>query len=182
MALYEMNGKRPRVDPSAWVAPSADIIGDVWIGPGCYVGWQAVLRADNGPIRVEEGSAVEEGVLIHVLPKSIGGGCWIGSQVTIGHGAILHNCRAEDFSVIGIGSTICNHAIVGEWAIIGEMSLVVSHQVIPRESIAVGHPAEVIGSIREEQRTFWLKGKSLYQNYARINKEQMIPLERGGRC
>jgi carbonic anhydrase/acetyltransferase-like protein (isoleucine patch superfamily) len=176
MGLYEVNGQRPQVYSTAWVAPTADIIGDVRIGPGCYVGWQVVLRADHGPIIIGEGSAIEEGVLIHVLPRSIGGGCSVGKQVTIGHGATLHNCRAEDFAVIGIRAVICNFAVIGEWAILGEMSLVVSHQVVPKESVAVGQPAEVVGRITEKQRRFWRKGKLLYQHYASTNRENLVAL------
>ena len=71
MSLYEFEGNRPTIDPTAWIAPSADIIGDVRIGPKCYIGWAAVLRGDHGSIVIEEGSAIEEGVIIHTGPEGL---------------------------------------------------------------------------------------------------------------
>lgn len=166
MPLYEFEGKRPMVDPSAWVAPSADIIGDVQIGPQVYVGWKSVLRGDHGSIVVEEGSAIEEGVLVHTPPQGV---CSIGAQATIGHGAMLHGTTIEDFAVIGMCSTLANFSRVGSWSIIGEMALLVSRQEIPPESIAVGHPAKIIGQVEERHKTRWAQAKKRYQEFAQRN-------------
>lgn len=166
MPIYEFEGKCPSIDPSAWVAPSADVIGDVRIGPECYVGWQAVLRGDHGTIILEKGSAVEEGVIIHTSP---GFTSRIGTEATIGHGAMLHNATIDGFAVVGVRATVSNYARVGKWAIIGEMGLVAGNQEVPAEVIAVGQPVKVIGSVTEKHKERWLIGKRRYQEYTRRN-------------
>ncbi|MEJ2164590.1 MAG: gamma carbonic anhydrase family protein [Desulfobacterales bacterium] len=167
MSFYEFEGKRPRIDSGAWIAPSADIIGDVQIGPSCYVGWQAVLRGDHGSIVVEAGSAVEEGVIVHTSPDFVSR---IGPEATIGHGAMLHNATIEAFAVVGIRATISNFATVGEWAIIGEMGLVREHQMIPSGSIAVGQPVKIINQIEHRHKERWLAAKKRYQAFTRRNQ------------
>lgn len=175
MAIYEFEGRRPSIHPDAWVAPSADIIGDVRIGARCYVGWGAVLRGDHGTIVVEEGSAVEEGVIIHT---TIGFLSRIGREATIGHGAMLHNATVDDFAVIGVCATISNYARIGRWSIVGEMGLVAANQEVPPNVIAVGVPAQVIGSVEEHHRTRWMEGKKRYQAFARRNPSGLKQITR----
>ncbi len=176
MGIFEFEGKRPRIHPQAWVAPSADIIGDVTLGPQCYVGWGAVLRGDHGTILVGRGSAVEEGVIIHTSKdqKTI-----IGEEVTLGHGAMLHNALVEDLAVIGMRSTISNFARIGRWAIIGEMGLVQARREIPPETIALGHPVELVGPVLERHKERWLAGKKRYISFVERNPKGLreIPLK-----
>jgi len=172
--LYEFEGKRPAIDPGAWVAPSADLIGDVRIGPGVYVGWASVLRGDNGTIIVEEGSAIEEGVLIHT---SVDCTCLIGTEATIGHGAMLHNTTVEPYAVIGMRATLSNFSKVGRWSIIGEMGLVIARQEIPPEAIAVGQPVKVIGQVEERHKTRWTESKRRYQRYVERNRAGLKLME-----
>ena len=176
MPIYEFEGKRPIIDPSAWIAASADIIGDVRIGPSCYVGWQAVLRGDHGRIVIEAGSAVEEGVIIHTSPEFISR---IGPQATIGHGAMLHNATIEAFVVIGIRATVSNFATVGEWAIIGEMGLVRERQMISPGAIAVGQPVRIVGQIEQRHKERWLGAKKRYQEFTRRNQKGLKRIELG---
>jgi carbonic anhydrase/acetyltransferase-like protein (isoleucine patch superfamily) len=178
MPSYEFEGKHPAVDPTAWIAPSADIIGDVRIGPQCYVGWSAVLRGDHGSILIEAGSAIEEGVIIHTSP---GFSSRIGPQATIGHGAVLHNATVEEFAVIGIRATVSNFATVGQWAIIGEMGLVRERQVIPPGAIAVGLPVNLIGQIEPRHKERWLAAKKRYQEFTRRNKKGLNRIETGAK-
>jgi phenylacetic acid degradation protein len=176
MPIYEFEGKHAKIDPTAWIAPSADIIGDVHIGPRCYVGWQAVLRGDHGRIVIEAGSAVEEGVIVHTSPEIVSR---IGPQATIGHGAMLHNATIEAFAVIGIRATVSNFATVGEWAIIGEMGLVRERQMIPPGAIAVGQPVKIIGKIEQRHKARWLAAKKRYQEFTRRNKNGLKKIELG---
>lgn len=176
MPIYEFEGKRPSIDPSAWIAPSADIIGDVQIGPCCYVGWKAVLRGDHGRIVIKKGSAVEEGVIVHTGPEFVS--C-IGPQATIGHGAMLHNATVEAFAVIGIRATVSNFATVGEWAIIGEMGLVRERQTIPPAVIAVGQPVKIIGQVELRHKERWLAAKKRYQEFTRRNKKNLKQIQLG---
>jgi len=176
MPLYEFEGKRPSIDPTAWVADSADLIGDVRIGPRCYVGWNAVLRGDHGSILIETGSAVEEGVIIHISPGFVSR---IGPEATIGHGAMLHNATVEAFAVIGIRATISNFATVGEWSIIGEMGLVAERQIIPPSVVAVGQPVKIIGEVQPLHKERWLAAKKRYQDLTQRNKENLKRIQPG---
>jgi len=168
MPLYEFEGKAPRIDPSAWVAPSAELIGDVRIGANCYVGWGAILRGDNGSIIIGEGSAVEEGVIMHT---SVGLVNQVGRQVTIGHGAMLHGAIIEDFAVVGMRATIGHYGQVGEWSIIGEMGLVANQQSVPAGMIAVGQPVKVIGPVQERHKKRWIESKKRYQGFCERNRK-----------
>ncbi|UCD81550.1 MAG: gamma carbonic anhydrase family protein [Desulfobacterales bacterium] len=170
MPLYEFEGKRPTIDPTAWIAESADIIGDVLIGPRSYIGWNAVLRGDHGRIIIGAGSAVEEGVIVHISP---GFDSRIGPEATIGHGAMLHNATIDAFAVIGIRATVSNFATVGEWSIIGEMGLVRERQTIPPGVIAVGQPVKIIGQIQSRHKERWLAAKKRYQELTRRNKKSL---------
>ncbi len=159
MPIYEFESRQPDIYQSAYIAPSAIIIGDVTIESECYVGDGAILRGDYGSIRIGRGTAVEEGVIIHARPndKTV-----IGERVTIGHGAMIHNAVVEDEAVIGMRATISDFSRVGRGSIIGEMTLVKNLQEIAPESVAVGVPARVIGPVKEHQRALWTAGKDLY--------------------
>ena len=174
MPFYEFEGKRPTIDPTAWIAPSADIIGDVRTGPKCYVGWGAVLRGDHGSIVIEEGSAIEEGVIIHTSPDFLSR---IGPEATIGHGAMLHNATIEAFAVMGIRATVSNFATVGRWTIIGEMGLVREHQDIPAGVIAVGQPVKIIGPVEERHKERWLAAKKRYQDFTERNSKGLNKIQ-----
>jgi len=160
MPIYEFEGRVPKIDPTAWVAPSADVIGDVRIGPKCYIGFGVILRGDYGTIIVGEGTAVEDGAIVHARP---GDKTVMGKEVTIGHGAMIHNAVIDDFAVIGMMATVSDYAKVGEWSIIGEMGLVKSRQEIPPQTIAAGVPVEIKGAVEEKHRTIWTFGKKVYQ-------------------
>ena len=159
MALYVFEGKKPRVGEGAFVAESATVIGDVEIGKKAYVGHVVILRGDYGRIEVGDGTALEEGVIVHARPKDK---TVFGKRVTVGHGAMIHNAIIKDFAVIGMRATISDFSVVGEWCIIGEMSLVKRNQEIPEGAVAVGSPAKVIGKVTAEQKKFWSYGKELY--------------------
>ena len=176
MGIYEFEGKRPRIHPQSWVAPSADIIGDVTVGPRVYVGWGAILRGDHGSIVIGQGSAVEEGVIIHT---GFEGKTIVGQEVTLGHGAMFHNAWIDDLAVIGMRATVSNFARVGRWAIIGEMGLVQANREIPPETIALGHPVELAGPVLDRHKERWLAGKRRYQAFVERNAQGLreIPLE-----
>ncbi|NLV68081.1 MAG: gamma carbonic anhydrase family protein [Spirochaetes bacterium] len=174
MSQYEVNGKRPVIDPSSWVAPSAELIGNVIIGKNCYVGWGAVLRGDYGTIIVGDGSAIEENVTIHVRP----GDCTtIGRDVTIGHNAMIHNATICDFAVIGMNSTVTDFTTIGEWAIIGEHSLVKRNMSVPAGKIFAGVPAVEKGEVLEKHKVEWNAAKKIYQNLAMRYRTELIKLD-----
>jgi len=163
MALYQFEGRKPRVAHGAFVAESALVIGDVQIGKDAYIGHGAILRGDYGTIHVGEGTAIEEGVIVHARPNDR---TIFGNHVTVGHGAMIHNAQIRDYAVIGMRATISDYSIVGKWTIIGEMGLVKSNQRVPDGVVAVGVPAKVVGKVDKKQKEFWSYGKKLYVELA----------------
>ncbi len=164
MALYEFEGRVPQIHPTAYVAPSAQVIGEVDLGADCYVGHGAILRGDYGRIEVGEGTAIEEGAIVHARPDGV---TRFGKRVTLGHGAMVHNATIEDEAVVGMRSTISDFSVVGAGAIVGEMALVKQHQVVPPGKIAVGIPVKVIGDVSEKNRDMTVWAKELYVDMAR---------------
>jgi len=164
MALYSFEDRKPQVDESAFVAESALVIGDVRIAKDAYIGHGAILRGDYGTIIIGEGTAIEEGVIIHARPddKTV-----IGDHVTVGHGAMLHNTTIKNYAVIGMRATVSDYSVVGEWAIVGEMGLVKNSQQVPDGVIAVGVPVSVVGPIKDQHKIIWSLGKQLYVDMGR---------------
>jgi carbonic anhydrase/acetyltransferase-like protein (isoleucine patch superfamily) len=163
MALYQFEEHKPRVAPGAFIAESALVIGDVQIGRDAYIGHGVILRGDYGKIIVGEGTAVEEGVIVHARPNDR---TIFGKFVTVGHGSMIHNAQIKDYAVIGMRSTISDFSVVGEWAIIGEMGLVKNNQNVPDGVVAVGVPVKVICKVDTKQKEFWSYGKKLYVEMA----------------
>jgi carbonic anhydrase/acetyltransferase-like protein (isoleucine patch superfamily) len=148
-----------------YIAPSADVYGRVELAKDTSVWFQAVIRGDNNVVSIGTGSNVQDGTIIHVdsdAPVSI------GENVTIGHQCMLHGCTVEDGALIGMGSTILNHAKIGKNSLIGAGSLVTEGVEIPENVLAFGRPAKVIRPLtREEIR----KNKENAQLYVERSKE-----------
>lgn len=162
--LYEFDGKRPLVGNESYVSDMARVIGDVVVGNNCYIGHGAILRGDYGRIEIGDGTAVEEGAIIHAPPEDTN---HIGKKVTIGHGAVVHGKRIGDQAVIGMGSIVSIWADIGEWAIVAEGSVVKMNQVIPDKVVAGGNPAKILRDLSEKDEEFWTWGKQLYIDLAK---------------
>ncbi len=162
--IYEFEGKRPKIGKGSYVAESAVIIGDVNIGERCFIAPGAVLRGDYGSIVIGDGTAIEDNVVVHARP---GETTVIGKRVTIGHGAIIHTPKIDDWAVIGMGAIVSDFAEVGRWAAVGEGAVVKNNQKIPEERIAVGVPAKVLDrKISEEYKRQWTEFKKIYEGLA----------------
>ena len=148
MALYEIDGAEPRLGQGSWVAPSADLIGDVRLGPRASVWFGAVIRADNTPILLGEETNFQDGAIGHSDP---GAPLTIGARVTVGHQAILHGCTVEDEALIGMGARILNGAVIGAQCIVGAGALVTEGKVFEPRSLIVGSPARAIRQLGEDQ-------------------------------
>lgn len=148
MAKYELDGVAPQVDASAWVADSAQVIGDVHLAASSSVWFGAVLRGDNDPIKVGEGSNIQDGSMLHT---DKGKPLDIGRHVTIGHNVILHGCTIGDESLIGMGAIVLNGAKIGKHCLVGAGALVTENKEFPDGSLIVGNPAKVVRSLTDEQ-------------------------------
>ncbi|MBP7769947.1 MAG: gamma carbonic anhydrase family protein [Aliarcobacter sp.] len=137
----------PKIDSSAWVAPSADVIGNVTIGENSSVWFQCVIRSDVNEVIIGKNSNIQDLSCIHtdVNSKTI-----IGDNVTIGHKVMLHGCIIEDNCLIGMSATILDNAVIGEGSIVGANSLVTSGKVFPPRSLIMGSPAKVVKQLNQE--------------------------------
>jgi carbonic anhydrase/acetyltransferase-like protein (isoleucine patch superfamily) len=142
MPLYEIEGKRPVIDPAgAWVAPSAEVIGDVHLGADASVWFGAVIRGDNTPMVIGARTNIQEGAMLHSDP---GAPLVIGTDCTIGHHAILHGCTIGDDVLIGMGAIVLNRASIGDGCIVGAGALVTEGKSFPPGSLIVGSPARAV--------------------------------------
>ncbi len=144
MPLYEIDGARPTLGANTWVAPSAELIGDVRLGDDVSVWFGAVIRGDNTPMIVGARSNIQEGAMCHSDP---GAPLTIGAECTVGHHAILHGCTIGDRVLIGMGAIVLNHATIGEGSIVGAGALVTEGKSFPPGSLIVGSPARAVRTL-----------------------------------
>lgn len=162
--LIEYRGKRPNVHPSAFVAPNAVLIGDVEVGPSSSIWFGAVLRADNGPIRVGARTSIQDNAVVHVSER---GQTLIGDDVTIGHCAVMEDCDIKKGALIGSNATLLNGCTIGEGALIAAGSVVGERADIPARVVAAGAPAKVKKAL-EGEAAHWIE----------ISAEEYVKLSR----
>ncbi len=139
----------PRIDPSAWVAPNATIVGNVSIEPHASVFYGAVIRGDRDFIRVGAGTNVQDNAVLHT---DAGLQLNIGARVSIGHGAILHGCSIGDDCLVGMGATIMNGAVIGAGSLVAAGALVLEYTSIPPGSLVMGSPAKAVRTPSPEEQ------------------------------
>jgi len=149
MPLYSIGDLRPQLGPSAWAAPSADLIGDVRLGEHASVWFGAVIRADNTPILIGEDSNIQDGAIGHSDP---GFPLTIGARVTVGHQAILHGCTVADDCLIGMGARILNGAMLEAECLVGAGALITEGKSFPAGSLIVGSPARAIRQLTDQEK------------------------------
>jgi carbonic anhydrase/acetyltransferase-like protein (isoleucine patch superfamily) len=147
--LRAFRGVLPNVDPSAYVDPSAQVIGDVHIGPESSVWMNAVIRGDVHGIRIGARTNVQDGTVVHVQSGVYS--TTIGDEVTIGHGAIVHGCTIEDRCLVGMGAIILNGATVGAESIVAAGSLLPEGFAVPPRSLVMGSPAKLRRSLADKE-------------------------------
>ena len=150
------------IDPSAFIAPGAAVLGDVTLGPESSVWYHAVLRADMAPITVGEKTNIQDLTMVHV---DEGEPCTIGSRVGVGHRAIIHGCHVADDCLIGMGAILLNGVRIGSGSVIGAGALVTENTEIPPDSLAIGVPARVVRSVDDVLRR---RIQSTWQHYVRL--------------
>jgi phenylacetic acid degradation protein len=164
LRVYAIDGIVPVVDPTAYVHPTAVLIGDVIVGPGCYIGPAACLRGDFGRLIIERGANVQDTCVMHGFP---GTDTVVEEDGHIGHGAVLHGCRIGRNALIGMNAVIMDNAIVGESAIVAACAFVKAGAEIPPRSLAAGTPAKVIRELSEAEIAWKADGTRTYQDLAR---------------
>ena len=164
LRVYAIDGIIPVVDPTAYVHPSAVLIGDVIVGPACYVGPCASLRGDFGRLILERGANLQDTCVMHGFP---GTDTVVEEDGHIGHGAVLHGCRIGRNALVGMNAVIMDNAIVGESSIVAASAFVKAGAEIPPRSLAAGMPAKVVRALSNDEIAWKVEGTRTYQDLAR---------------
>lgn len=170
MPLYALSGTGPQVGPDSWVAPSADLIGDVRLAARASVWFGAVVRADNTPILIGEESNIQDGAVCHSDPHAP---LVIGRGVTVGHQAILHGCTVGDGALIGMGARVLNGAVIGPHCIVGAGALVAEGKTFAQGQLLVGAPARVVRSLTEGELRMLEESASHYAQKAALYRSTL---------
>jgi phenylacetic acid degradation protein len=170
LTVYAINGVTPVVDPSAYVHPSAVLIGDVIVGAGCYVGPCASLRGDFGRIDIRAGANLQDACVAHGFP---GVDTIVCEDGHVGHCAVLHGCIVERNALVGMNCVINDHAVIGESAIVAAMAFVKANMVVPPRTLAAGMPARVVRELTQTELGWKVEATRGYQELTRRSLQTM---------
>lgn len=172
--IYAIDGIVPVVHETAFVHPTAVLIGDVIIGPGVYIGPLASLRGDFGRIIMKEGSNIQDTCVIHGTPEQ---DTVVEVDGHVGHGAVLHGCTIGRNVLVGMNAVVMDQADVGTDSIIGAMAFVKKGMVIPARSLVAGAPAKIIKELKDEEIKQKVLGTHMYQRLAQRSLATMERVE-----
>jgi phenylacetic acid degradation protein len=159
MPSYSIDGISPVVDPSAFVHPTAVLIGDVIVSPRCYVGPNAVMRGDFGRLILQAGANLQDTCVMHTFPNM---DCIVESDGHIGHGAVLHGCHIGRNALVGMNAVVMDEAIIGEESIVGAAAFVKSGFTCPPRSLVAGSPAKIIRTLEQSEIDWKSQGTAVY--------------------
>lgn len=175
MSFYQIGDKKPQLKGQGhFVAPSADVIGDVVMENNSSVWFQVVLRGDNERISIGENSNIQDGSVVHTDP---GFAVTIGKNAVIGHKVMLHGCTVGDGALIGMNAVVLNGAVIGKGCVVAANSLVTEGMVVPDGAMVMGSPAKVKGQISDDLRQRMLQGASAYVEKASLYQQQLKGIE-----
>lgn len=168
--ILPFEGKLPRIHPTAWIAPTAVVIGDVEIGEGASVWYNCVLRGDTAAITVGARSNVQDGTIVHL---NAGEPTRIGADVTIGHACIIHACTLEDGAFVGMGATVLDRAVIETGGMIGAGGLLAPGKVIRRNELWLGSPARLARQRTEEDLAIFARTAPHYVELAGRHRQSL---------
>lgn len=161
--IHSLQGKLPKIGEGSFLAPSAELIGDVTIGRRCSIWYNTTLRGDVMPIVIGDETNIQDNTVIHGTYKKCG--AVLGSRVTVGHSVILHGCRIGDLVLIGMGSIIMDNAEIPDRCIVGAGSLITEEAKFPPGSLILGRPGKVIRPLNEKELAFLPQSANNYLEY-----------------
>lgn len=168
--IMNFKGKSPKISETAFIADSADIIGDIEIGDFSSVWFNAVIRGDRNKIKIGSRTSIQDNVVIHADPEN---GVQIGNDVTVGHGAVLHGCRIENNVLIGMNSTILNGAEIGRNSIVGANALISEGKKFPENSLIIGVPGKVKREIEKSEIEAIAENAAEYVEFVKEYREEV---------
>lgn len=161
--------QKPRVDPSAWIAPGAVLVGDVTVGPRASVWYTTVVRGDGDAIRIGARTNVQDGCVLHTDPGLV---LDVGADVSVGHRAVLHGCVVEDTVLIGMGAIVMNGARIGTGSLVAAGALVTEGTQIPPRSLVVGSPAKVRRALGDDEVVMVRYNAEHYVSLAELHRQE----------
>jgi len=174
MPIYQLSEFAPQIDPSAFVADSANIIGKVTLAAHTSIWFNVTIRGDNELIAVGENSNVQEGAVLHT---DMGYPLTIGSNVTVGHQAMLHGCTIGDGALIGIQAVVLNGAVIGKNCLVAAGALVAQGKTFPDNSLIIGAPAKVMRTLTVEEIQLFHQNTANYVIRAQLFKTKLTRLD-----
>jgi gamma-carbonic anhydrase len=166
MPIYALNDMTPRIAATAFIAPSADIIGDVVIGEHCSIWFNVVLRADGAPIKIGDGTNIQDNSVIHISTKN--SGTFIGKNVLVGHSALIHGCTLEDRSFVGFAAQVMDGCVIESDAMLAAGSLLTPGKRIPSRALWAGRPAKYMRDLSDDDIARNQRGVFEYQKSAQM--------------
>ncbi|MCB1841099.1 MAG: gamma carbonic anhydrase family protein [Alphaproteobacteria bacterium] len=167
--IYPYRGIMPKIHPTAFIAPSASIIGDVEIGEGSNIWYSCVLRGDVNPIRIGKNTNIQDGTVIHTTSGFQG--TTVGDNVTVGHTAILHACTVEDFGFVGMQSCAMDGAVVESRGMLAAGALLTPGKRVPRGQLWSGRPAKFMRDMTQEEKDYLIWSAEHYRKLGQEHKE-----------
>jgi len=172
--LYQLGDRIPVLHPTAFVAPSAQVIGAVALEEGASVWFNCVLRGDNEVLTIGRDSNIQDGTVIHT---DTGIEFTVGRGVTVGHQVMLHGCTIGDYSLIGMKAVILNRARIGNYCLIGANALITEGKEIPDGSVVMGSPGKIVRQVTEAERRVLEASAAHYVENARRFRTQLTQIE-----
>lgn len=164
--IVEFEGKHPKIDPTAFVAENATVIGDVEVGPGTNIWFYTLVRGDMNYIRIGSNCSIQDGCILHIEKKLYP--LFIEDEVVLGHRVVVHGCKIGKGALIGIGAIVLNGAEIGEQSIVGAGSVVTPKSIIPPRTLCLGAPAKVVRSLSQKDFEMIRDTNMDYQNLKKI--------------
>jgi phenylacetic acid degradation protein len=172
LTVYAINGVTPVVDPTAYVHPTAVLVGDVIVAAGCYIGPAACLRGDFGRIDIRAGANLQDTCVAHGFP---GTDTIVEEEGHVGHGAVLHGCIVRRNALVGMNAVINDSAEIGESAIVAAMAFVKARMVVPPRTLVAGIPARIVRELGDAELAWKIEATRSYQELARRSLATMQP-------
>jgi carbonic anhydrase/acetyltransferase-like protein (isoleucine patch superfamily) len=171
MPIVPFGSAVPTIDPMAWIAPNATVVGAVTISAHASVFFGAVLRGDDDAIVIGAGSNIQDNVTLHTDTGLV---LTVGSRVSVGHGAILHGCTIENDCLIGMGATVLNGAVIGAGSLVAAGAVVLEYTIVPAGSLVTGMPAKVTRPLTVDERESLIENARHYAELGRAYRNSGV--------
>lgn len=175
--IVSINGKTPRIHPSAFIAPGAVVAGDIEIGPEVSIWYGVVLRSEYVPVKIGAKTSIQDNSVLHTNPFISKDPLYIGEEVTIGHGAILHHCSIGDRALVGMGSIVLDGSVLGEESVVAAGTLVGMRTQVPPRNMIIGNPGKIRREVTPDELAKFARGMRWYVGLRNLHNDPQAFIE-----